>query len=202
MRAQMLARMFMLASLIGSVAAAHWAQVDKTCDGPCSVAFQSDHVCIACATEGKLVERWWQGGKGGGSSNACTLKQTFFKSPVNGWIQMTMAENGLDYAVTNDQQVGKETFIDECNVDYSGLAGDGTGSISSTQTTESGNLEIKRTWSLASASATSLALNVEIKNVGSISLTNIGSYFGTRDDWVTPKSRPPRSRAAVNSTLR
>ena len=188
----MLARMFMLASLLGSVA----AQVDTTCDGPCSVAFQSDSFCIACATDGKLVERMDSYGP---TSNACTLKQPFFKSPTAGWIQMTIGDNGLDYAVTNDQ-VGKETFIDECNVDYSGLAGDGTGSISSTQTTESGNLEVKRTWSLASKGSTGVSLNVEIKNVGSTSLTNIGSYFGTRDDYVGDDDGPQKSPALVSSS--
>ena len=188
----MLARMFMLASLLGSVA----AQVDTTCDGPCSVAFQSDSFCIACATDGKLVERMDSYGP---TNNACTLKQPFFKSPTAGWIQMTIGDNGLDYAVTNDQ-VGKETFIDECNVDYSGLAGDGTGSISSTQTTESGNLEVKRTWSLASKGSTGVSLNVEIKNVGSTSLTNIGSYFGTRDDYVGDDDGPQKSPALVSSS--
>eukprot|EP00964_Phaeocystis_antarctica_P118963 scaffold82676_cov61-Phaeocystis_antarctica.AAC.1 len=72
--------------------------------------------------------------------------------------------------------------------------------MSSTQTTQSGNLEIKRVWELASASSAVLSVQVEFKNVGSSALSNIESFYGTRDDWVGDTDGPTKSPAMVSSS--
>ena len=187
------ARVLLLASLFGSVA----AQDTTSCDGECSSAFQSDHVCVACSPSGTLVEQ-----TGGDDAIACTLKQPFFNSPDMGWTKMTYSNYGLDFAVktTSGGSTTKESFSSDCGADYSGLAGDGTGTITSTQTTDSGSLEIKRTWTLASASSSVLAVQVEFKNVGSSPLSNIESFYGTRDDYVGSTDRPTKSPAMVTSS--
>ena len=186
----MAARMLMLASLFGSVAAQTTA-----CDGSCSSAFQTDHFCTACSTDGELIKQM-------SGDDACTIKQPFYNSPAQGWTKMTYSTYGLDFAVktTSGGTVTKESFSSACNVDYTGLNGDGTGTMSSTQTTQSGNLEIKRVWELASASSAVLSVQVEFKNVGSSTLSNIESFYGTRDDWVGNTDFPTKSPAMVTSS--
>ena len=183
--------MLMLASFFGALA----AQAPTTCDGPCSTAFQTNHFCTACSPDGELIKQT-------SSGDACTIKQPFYNSSALGWTKMTYSTYGLDFAVktTSGATVTKESFSNACNVDYSGLSGDGTGTMSSTQTTQSGNLEIKRTWELASASSAVLAVQVEFKNVGSSTLSSIESFYGTRDDWVGNTDRPTKSPAMVTSS--
>ena len=87
----MIARVLVLASLFGSVA----AQDTTGCDGSCSTAFQSDHFCVACSSDGALIKQM-------DGDDACTVKQPFYNSPNMGWTKMTFSNYGLDFAVKHD----------------------------------------------------------------------------------------------------
>jgi len=196
-------RMLMLVSLFGSLVAQDTASCDPS--GKCSAAFMTDHFCTACATPlGELIKQM-------NGDQMCTINQPLYNSPEKGWTKMTYSNYGLDFAVkttTKSEQdnppwsgvVAMEAFNGDCNADYSALSGDGTGSITSTQTSESGMLEITRTWELASASSSTLKVTVEFKNVRTDGrLYDIEAFYGTRDDWVGDTDGPTKTPAMVTS---
>jgi len=152
----------------------------------CASDFMTNNFCVSCEGDELLYQM--------STDASCTIRQPFYNGP-GGWRKMTYSSYGLNFALKTSG--AEEAFSGSCNGDYSSLNGDGTGSITSTQTNE--NLELTRTWNLPSGSSSVLTLVVVVKNVGSIPLVNLEAFWGTRDDWVGSTDSPTKEPAAITS---